>query len=224
MGATSGDAGMTVRTPWASLGGAWSSGKKGALKSWNAVGSWIDHRVGGVPSESEAVGVARGFKPDADAIEEAPIPFSAYTVFYVVLALIVFAILWSIFGTLDRIVVAQGRVVTSQPVIVMQPFTISRISQIHVRPGQFVEAGQTLISFDPAFAQADEVSLDQRLRSLNAEIDRMEAELSGNDGFEPGPGADSETLAQAELFTGRKSQLEAELQVRKYRPSLMQSI
>jgi len=163
-------------------------------------------------SRADDASLVQNFKPDATAIEEAPIPISAYSALYVVLALMITAIAWSVIGTVDRIVVAQGKIVTTAPVIVMQPFTTSRIAKLHVKAGDRVKKGDVLVSFDPSFAQADEASLNQKVRALAAETDRINAELSGQTSFSPGN--DAERRAQAQIFDQRASQFAAEMEVR----------
>jgi HlyD family secretion protein len=158
--------------------------------------------------------LVHNFRPDAASIEEAPVPISAYSALYVVLALMVSAILWSVFGTVDRIVVAQGRIVTTAPVLVMQPFTTSRILKLNVKAGDRVKKGQSLVTFDPSFAQADQVSLEQKVRTLKAEMDRIQAELSGQKRFDAGADADPERRQQAQIFIQRISQFAAEMNVR----------
>ncbi len=157
---------------------------------------------------------ANDFKPDVIAIEEAQIPISTFSALYIVLALIVIAIVWSLIGRVDRIVVAQGKIVTTAPVIVMQPFTTSRIQRIFVHPGDRVRKGEVLISFDPLFAKADEDSLKQKVRALTAECDRMMAELAGAKSFDVGPNPGPERLAEAALFTQRMSEFNAEMETR----------
>jgi len=163
-------------------------------------------------SRADDASLVQNFKPDATAIEEAPIPLSAYSALYVVLALMAIAIAWSVIGTVDRIVVAQGKIVTTAPVIVMQPFTTSRIAKLHVKAGDRVKKGDVLVSFDPSFAQADEASLNQKVRALAAEVDRINAELSGQKTF--AAGSDAERRAQAQIFDQRASQFAAEMEVR----------
>jgi HlyD family secretion protein len=191
---------------------AWVRATIAARHGWSWLGLWIERRIGG-PSAADP-SVVHAFKPDAAAIEEAPIPISANSALYVILTLLLVAVLWSIFGTLDRVVVAQGRVVTTQPMIVMQPFTTSRVLGVHVKPGDRVRKDQVLVSFDPAFAAADEATLAQRVRALAAEIDRIDAELSGERSFAAGVDSNPEQRAQAEIFAQRMSQFAAEIAVR----------
>jgi HlyD family secretion protein len=191
------------------LVGLWNRFAAGASRRLAEMSFWVERRIGGA-AEDRAV---HAFKPDAASVEEAAIPISAYSALYVVIVLLVVAVLWSIFGTLDRVVIAQGRIVTTQPVIVMQPFSTSRILEIHVQPGDRVSKGQSLISFDPAFADADEAALAQKLRTLSAEIARINAELAG-DRFSADADSDAERRAQAELFAQHVAQFAAEMAVR----------
>lgn len=185
-----------------------------ASRVWHALAGLIERLAGGTSARADAGTRAHEFHSDAAAIEEAPVPVSAYTTLYVVLGLLTAAIVWSVVGSVDRIVVARGRVVTTAPVIVMQPFTTSRILKIHVKAGDRVTKGQVLVSFDPAFAAADKSSMEQKVRALAAETARIEAELSGRGRFLAGDASDSETRAQAELFGRRTAQFTAEQSVR----------
>ncbi len=119
------------------------------------------------------------FLPDADAIEQRPLPLSARVTLQVcVLALISF-VTWASLSELDEIVTAHGRLVTPLPNIVVQPLETSIIQSIDVRVGQVVQKGQRLAALDPTFSGADEAQLKTQLASLNTQIKWMEAELSG---------------------------------------------
>jgi len=186
----------------------WQAAMTLFLRGWRATDSLLEQMI---TRDGRKHAVAHDFKPDVVAIEEAPIPISTFSALYVVLALIVIAIIWSLIGKVDRIIVAQGKIVTTAPVIVMQPFTTSRIQKIYVQPGDRVHKGQVLVSFDPLFAKADENSLKQKVRALTAERDRMEAELSGAKSFDVGPDPYPERRAEAALFAQRLSEFRAEM-------------
>jgi membrane fusion protein, hemolysin D len=184
----------------------------GIQRHWRAMGDWVDRRFGDEEfrGDSEA---AHGFKPDAVAIEEAPVPLSAHAAIYVLAALLVVAILWAIFGAVDRIVVAPGKITTRTPLLVMQPFTTSRILQINVKAGDHVRKGQVLVVFDPAFAQADVASLQHKVESLTAQTERLEAELTGKT-FTARPAESAERFTQAQIFAHEMSDYQAELKQR----------
>ncbi|MBV9549558.1 MAG: HlyD family type I secretion periplasmic adaptor subunit [Alphaproteobacteria bacterium] len=153
--------------------------------------------------------LANGFKSDATAIEEAPVPVSAHAALYLFLTLLVLAVLWSVIGQVDRIVVAQGKIATRDPMLVMQPFTTSRIVSINVQAGDHVAKGQVLARFDPVFAEADVASLEQKVASLRAETDRIEAQLAGRV-FNLHPGDSPERATQAQIYTQEMSNYESE--------------
>ncbi len=186
---------------------------------WRGLGDWVDRRFGDEEfrRDDEA---AHGFKPDAVAIEEAAVPLSAHAALYVLAGLLVIAILWAIFGAVDRIVVAPGKVATRTPLLVMQPFTTSRILQIGAKAGDHVRKGQVLVVFDPAFAQADVASLQHKVESLTAQTARLEAELTGRP-FAARPGDSVERFTQAQIFDHEISDYQAEL---KQRDSRLQQV
>jgi len=173
----------------------------------------IDKMFGGVDPDSQ---LAHAFETDAEALEEAPVPLSAHIALYVVLTFLALAIIWSIVGTLDRIVVAQGKIATRTPLIVMSPYTTSRILQLRVQPGDHVRKGQILVSFDPAFAQADVAALEHKVRSSSAEVERLEAQLTGLP-FAAVPEDPPEKKTQAQIYTQEQASYAAELSQRSSR-------
>ena len=66
----------------------------------------------------------------------------------------------------DIVVSANGRLVTSESEIVVQPLETSVVRGIAVRMGDRVKAGQILATLDPTFTEADEAELGAKLRRL----------------------------------------------------------
>lgn len=184
----------------------------GVQRRWRFLSDWVDRRFGD-EEFAQAEQIAQGFKSDAVAIEEAPVPLPAHVALYTLAVLLVIAILWSIFGAVDRIVVAPGKIATRTPMLVMQPFTTSRILQIHVKAGDHVRKGQLLVKFDPAFAQADVAALQHKVETLKAQTARLEAELAGQK-FSARPGDSAERITQAQIFDHEMSDYAAELKQR----------
>jgi HlyD family secretion protein len=169
-----------------------------------------DELVGAAPALRRENAFLREFKPDDVAIEERPVPVSIHATLYTALAILVVAIVWAFVGTMDRIVVAQGKVSTSPPLIVLQPFAVARILAIPVTAGDHVKKGDVLISFDPAFARADESSLVGQVNELNAIRERMEAEMTGIP-FVAGENAAPGRSTQEEIYARRQAQFASEL-------------
>ncbi|QUS36892.1 HlyD family type I secretion periplasmic adaptor subunit [Falsirhodobacter algicola] len=151
------------------------------------------------------------FQPDAVELEEQSPPALARMTLYGVVALLALAVLWSIFARLDEVVVAKGKLVTATPALVVQPLETSVIREIAVKPGDHVTAGQVLARLDPTFVSADGGQLAARLRAMEAEIARLEAELGGQS-YAPGPDASEEETLQAALHQRRQAYFDATLQ------------
>jgi hemolysin D len=156
---------------------------------------------------------ANAYQSDAAAIEEAPVPLSAHAALWIVLILLITAIVWAIIGTVDRIVVAPGKIASRTPMLVLQPFTTSRVLEVEVKAGDHVRKGQLLAKFDPSFAQADVSSLQQKVASLSAQVDRLSAQLAGRS-FTAGPDDGPARLTQAQIFDQETSDYQAELNQR----------
>lgn len=150
------------------------------------------------------------FLPDADEIERRPLPWMARTTLYLLLSLLACFFLWASLSEVDQVVVANGRLVTPLPNIVVQPLETSIIQRLEVRIGQVVKQGERLATLDPTFTEADESQLRLRLRSLDAQIERIEAELAGQTRFKPSQ-SDPDALLQGRLFTERQGNLRAQL-------------
>lgn len=161
------------------------------------------------PREVDLDRVLIEFQPDAIEIEEQPVPHAAKAILYTILGLVLVGTVWASLATVDRIVVANGKVTTSAAKIVLQPLATATIRAVHVRPGQLVEKDQVLVSLDPTFTGADERSVRAQMQSASAEIRRLEAELAppSNDTAPPAPFSDDpdEQQAQAKTFAHRRT-------------------
>ncbi|MDP9196328.1 MAG: HlyD family type I secretion periplasmic adaptor subunit [Pseudomonadota bacterium] len=93
--------------------------------------------------------------------------------------LVLTAILWAIFGHVDVVAVAQGQLVPTGRVKVIQAPELSKIKDIHVKDGQHVSAGDTLVSLEAADARADVDRLERERVEAVADIARLRALLSG---------------------------------------------
>lgn len=140
--------------------------------------------------------------PSAALIEQRVPAHSRYTLW--VLASI-FAVALVLMGTvpIDRVVVTQGKVVTGNANIAIQPLETSIVRSIHVREGQMVKPGQLLARLDPTFVAADADSLGTQVASLQAEVDRLRAEVDATpyvgDGSPP-------SQLQSLIFTQRSAE------------------
>lgn len=143
------------------------------------------------------------FQTDAIALEERRPPIAARLTLYLVATAIVTGVAWASVSEIDEIVVAPGKLSTSQPTLVMQPFETSIIRAIAVKPGDIVQKGQLLASLDPTFSSSDAGQLKSRLANLSAQIERLRAELADTQ-YAPGADASPEALMQQQVFNQRQ--------------------
>ncbi|NRR32660.1 HlyD family type I secretion periplasmic adaptor subunit [Oxalobacteraceae bacterium] len=149
------------------------------------------------------------FLPDADAIERSPLPGFVRITLHVLAGALLTFILWASFSQVEKIVLARGKLVSTQGNIVVQPLETSIVQRIDVQVGQIVRKGQILATLDPTFTQADEAQLRTRLRSLDTQTEGLRAELSGKPGRGPA-GAGADALLQAQLSSERQGNFEAQ--------------
>src|SRR5206468_1649343 len=79
------------------------------------------------------------------------------------------ALAWSIWGTIDIVASASGKIVPSGRTKVVQPFETSVVRSIRVQDGQAVKAGDVLIELDPTAnaAERDHLQGDVLAEQLN---------------------------------------------------------
>jgi len=80
---------------------------------------------------------------------------------------------------LDRLVQTTGRLVPVSGAYTVQPMDKQIIRRILISVGDVVKKGQVLATCDPTFAQADLVTLQQQVDTLDAELRRAQAEIDG---------------------------------------------
>lgn len=117
------------------------------------------------------------FQPDAIEIKNERMPFwLRYSVFSIFL-FFACVIAWSIVCKVDVIVQAQGKLVTNQQPIRMQPLERSVIKEVNVVIGQHVRKGDILFTFDPTMNQTEADRLQNDISIYQAKHDRLKAEF-----------------------------------------------
>ncbi|MCT7375558.1 HlyD family type I secretion periplasmic adaptor subunit [Chelativorans salis] len=106
-----------------------------------------------------------------------------------IMVLCTLALLWSIFGKIDVIASAPGRIIASQYSKVVQAPELGEISSIHASDGQSVTRGDILVELVPISAEAEAERLDAQVEFSILEITRLEALLTDDPGsFDPPKG------------------------------------
>ena len=156
------------------------------------------------------------FQRPSTAIVNAPIPRSARLVSWLIASMVIALIAAAGLISVDRVVTAQGVVVSQSPTILVQPLETAIVRSIEVKEGQQVRAGEVLAKLDPTFAAADLGSLTAQVSSLSAEVARLQAEAGGKPFTYNGN--DPDWLLQASIYGHR--QAEFGLKVENYKHKL----
>ena len=107
-------------------------------------------------------------------------------------------------SSVDQVAVARGKLITTEPNVMIRPFQNSIIRSMSVQVGDIVKAGQELAVLDPTFTQSDVEQLRNKVAVANALVQRLDAEL-GSGEFKVPEKADPEMVLQARLLRERKS-------------------
>ncbi|GAB4558811.1 MAG: HlyD family type I secretion periplasmic adaptor subunit [Rhizobacter sp.] len=115
------------------------------------------------------------FLPAALSLQETPAHPAPRRVAWVICALFVIALAWAIFGQIDIVAVAQGRIVVSERTKTLQPLETSVVKRVLVKDGDAVQAGQVLVELDATNASADGASVQEQLSAMVSEEGRTTA-------------------------------------------------
>lgn len=129
--------------------------------------TWADRAKLG---ENHADATLRQFLPAALEVQESPPSPASHWLLWLLVSLFCIGIVWAAFGEVDIVVTAPGRVVPSGQVKVVQALNTGSVVAIHIREGQRVEVGQSLISLDPTYANADGLRIEQQLGDIALQI------------------------------------------------------
>ncbi len=144
------------------------------------------------------------FQMPSTAITGTPVPRVARGVVWIIASMFGAILLAMGLIKVDRVVTAQGRVVSQSATLVLQPLEASIVRSIDVHEGQTVRAGEVLARLDPTFAAADVGALAAQVSSLQAQVSRLQAEAGGQP-FNYS-GIDPNLALQAAIFGQRQAE------------------
>ena len=99
-------------------------------------------------------------------------------VLWALLLLLAGIAMWSFFGRLDIVAVAEGKLVPQSYVKIVQPAESGIVKEILVREGHSVSAGQVLMRMDALLTDADASSVQSDLQGKRLALRRIDAELA----------------------------------------------
>lgn len=157
------------------------------------------------------------FLPAALELQETPpSPIPRLTIKLLV-GLFLIALLWSYFGKIDVVAVAQGKIIPDDRTKLIQSPELAIVRRILVRDGQAVRAGQILVQLDATSAGADRNRVEGEHSSAELQVARAQAMISAlNTGNAPQLLPPSKIPARAaadeqRLLAGEYAELQARL-------------
>ena len=132
-----------------------------------------------------------------------PVPLRGRVTTWVVFAMVASVLAVAGVMPVDRVVTANGRVISRAGTLVVQPLETSIVRSILVQGGQVVHAGQTLARLDPTFTAADVGTYQAQATSLAAEVDRLRDEVADKPYASDGT---TESRFQATIYGQRKAE------------------
>ncbi|RKZ45790.1 MAG: hypothetical protein DRQ58_09820, partial [Gammaproteobacteria bacterium] len=113
------------------------------------------------------------FLPAALEIQETPpLPMSRY-ILWVIMLFFVIAVTWASIGEIDIVGVAQGKIIPSGKVKIIQPLETGLVRNIFVKEGERVEKGQALIELDTTLAGAEHTQVKEQQLALRLDKARL---------------------------------------------------
>lgn len=119
------------------------------------------------------------FSPGILGVQERPPSPLPRMVVRGVLVLLFVLLLWALFGRLDIVSVAEGKLVPISYIKIVQPSEAGIVREITIKEGQLVSKDQVLIRMDANISEADSKSVQAALQHKALELRRIEAESSG---------------------------------------------
>jgi adhesin transport system membrane fusion protein len=103
---------------------------------------------------------------------------------FIISAFFVLGLLWAYFAKLDQVVTAQGTVISSSRLQVIEHFEGGRVEKIHVQSGQVVKKDELLISLSPIQSKSEFNIAVDNVAMLSTKLIRLTAEYEGKTTFE----------------------------------------
>jgi hemolysin D len=155
------------------------------------------------PAKKRPDGDDLAFLPAALEIVERPPSPIGRAIGYTLIGLFCIALAWACLGQVDIVASAKGKIIPSGRTKLIQPFETGVVRAIHVRDGQAVKAGETLIELDPTMNEAEWKHYQSDLVAAQLDVTRLEAQLADGDpvaNFKPPADAPEALVATQRKF------------------------
>lgn len=118
------------------------------------------------------------FLPAALELQETPVSPAPRIAMWLLMVFAFIALLWAIFGRMDVVAVAHGKIVPNDRTKVIQPIETATVKAIRVNDGQTVKAGEVLIELDTTNTAADTTRIANDLLTARLQAARAKALLA----------------------------------------------
>jgi hemolysin D len=118
------------------------------------------------------------FLPAALELQETPVSPAPRVAMWLIIAFALIAVLWAIFGRVEMVATAHGKLVPNDRTKVIQAFETATVKAIKVTDGQLVKAGEVLLELDATVADADSSRFSNDYVSALAQGGRAKAMLA----------------------------------------------
>lgn len=153
------------------------------------------------------------FLPAVLEVTETPPSPIGRKLLWLLMALVSVGLLWAIFGEVDEVAVAQGKVIPVGQVKVVQAEDKGVVKAIHVKEGQRVNKGDVLVELDQTVSAADMARLKKEVAYYSLDVMRLQAEQAGLP-FSPVPSLEldlKEISFQMQLYQSRMGEYRTKL-------------
>jgi HlyD family secretion protein len=138
-----------------------------------AVQKSVEHLGGRIQADP------RDFRPALVRLQESPPSPLGRRVLWAALIFLAGLLVWGIFGQLDIVAVAEGKLVPDTYLKIVQPTDAGVVKQILVTENQAVKAGQVLIRMDTALSESDLKAFVADYHNKRIALRRIDAQLAG---------------------------------------------
>ncbi len=120
------------------------------------------------------------FLPAVLEVTETPPSHAARLLTYIIILMFTTLIGWSIWGQIDIIATAGGKLMPASNIKTIQTLTDSEIEEIYVQEGQYVKEGEDLIKFNQTEVLANISRVKNEIKALEIAVARLQALLTDN--------------------------------------------
>ncbi len=165
------------------------------------------------PETASSAGM-RGFELDAQAVMSTAQTYRAQTLVRSALLLVGVLLVWASLAKIDEVTKGEAKVIPSRQLQVIQSLDGGVVSEILVKEGQVVEAGQLLLKIDETRATSGVRESAAQVFALKAKLARLKALAEGHS-FKPPEAQDGNMEEQRivdeerQLYDAKRSELSA---------------